>query len=268
MVLARALLSADRPTEALEVVSIGLEGQPEDGLLLMVAGEAWLRRGDLLRAQAVLLRAARSRGEDKDPLRLLGEVLLRRGDPERAVKVFERAQALDPADPAVRSLLERAQRLARIAGGTEAEPVGEGFGPAFEEEGPTKSLKSASQPVLAPDLGGATTPSLELPTYQDANAPTALSIELPTAPVEVPTAPAELPTAPSVELPAFDDLPTSAFAPAVTAAVEAEAPRGESLVGLRHRSLRAAGGALGNRSGGAAHRGRAPGLSDAGAPTG
>jgi tetratricopeptide (TPR) repeat protein len=89
--LAEALLSAERLTEALEVASVGLSRAPNDARLLVVQGRGLFHEGDLLQAQAALLKAARIASASKEPFRWLGEVLLRRGDPQRALKVLERA---------------------------------------------------------------------------------------------------------------------------------------------------------------------------------
>ncbi|MCS6799997.1 MAG: tetratricopeptide repeat protein, partial [Myxococcota bacterium] len=94
--LASALLDSERVVDALEVVESALALRPDDPELLLVEGKARLRAGDLARAQAALVRAARLAPEDKEAFRWLGELLLRRGDPHRAVKILARARQLDP----------------------------------------------------------------------------------------------------------------------------------------------------------------------------
>ena len=113
--LAAELFQAGRFTEALEVATSALAHSPDDARLHLVEGQAWMREGDLIRAQAALLKAARVAPRDKEPFRWLGEVLLKRGDPSRAVKVLERALEIDPNDRAVKLLHQRAERFARIA---------------------------------------------------------------------------------------------------------------------------------------------------------
>jgi tetratricopeptide (TPR) repeat protein len=113
--LASALLAAERAGEALEVVGVQLGTQPRDVDAMVIAGRAWMARGDLLRAQKTLLQAARIDAGHPDPYRWLGEVLLRRGDPDRAQKVLARARALGAIDPEVQRLHERATRLAKLA---------------------------------------------------------------------------------------------------------------------------------------------------------
>jgi tetratricopeptide (TPR) repeat protein len=113
--LAEALLQAGRSEEALEVASTGLEVRPDDVGLLVLEGRVWLARGELLRAQALLLKAARAGQNDTEPMRWLGKVLLKRGDPTRAAKILQRALKLDSSDRELRQLLERAERFARIA---------------------------------------------------------------------------------------------------------------------------------------------------------
>ncbi|MCB9618615.1 MAG: tetratricopeptide repeat protein [Sandaracinus sp.] len=113
--LASELLTAERAGEALEVVGVHLGTQPKDVDAMVIAGRAWMARGDLLRAQKTLLQAARIDAGHPDPYRWLGEVLLRRGDPDRAQKVLARARALGAMDPEVQRLHERATRLAKLA---------------------------------------------------------------------------------------------------------------------------------------------------------
>lgn len=113
--LASSLLAAERAGEALEVVGVQLGTQPKDVDAMVIAGRAWMARGDLLRAQKTLLQAARIDAGHPDPYRWLGEVLLRRGDPDRAQKVLARARALGAIDPEVQRLHERATRLAKLA---------------------------------------------------------------------------------------------------------------------------------------------------------
>lgn len=121
--LASELLAAERAGEALEVVGVQLGSQPRDVDAMVIAGRAWMARGDLLRAQKTLLQAARIDSGHPDPYRWLGEVLLRRGDPDRAQKVLARARALGATDPEVQRLHERATRLAKLA--QDSDPAGD-----------------------------------------------------------------------------------------------------------------------------------------------
>jgi tetratricopeptide (TPR) repeat protein len=129
--LANDLLNANRASDALEIAGAGLRAKPEDFDLLMVEGRAELAGGDLLKAQAALLKAARVGATRKEPFRFLGEVLLKRGDPARAAKVLERAKGIDPADRAISALFERANRLAKIAE-TDVEKASEASRASFE----------------------------------------------------------------------------------------------------------------------------------------
>src|SRR5690606_23444020 len=86
--LAADLIQAGRARDALEVTRSALEAHPNDGELLLLDGRARLAAGDLLGAQAALLKAAKALPQQKHPFRWLGEVLMKRGDPERAVKVL------------------------------------------------------------------------------------------------------------------------------------------------------------------------------------
>lgn len=113
--LAGDLLIASRTADALEIASAGLRASPEDLDLLLIEGRAELAGGDLLKAQAALLKAARVGSTRKEPYRYLGEVLMKRGDPARAAKVLERARGIDATDRAIQTLHERALRLAKIA---------------------------------------------------------------------------------------------------------------------------------------------------------
>jgi len=113
--LGSELVEGGRAAEALEVLRTALASAPDDAALLLLEGRAWLQEGDLIRAQAALLKAARAAPKDERGFRWLGEVLLKRGDPDRAAKVLERALALAPHDRDIVRLKGRAERLARIA---------------------------------------------------------------------------------------------------------------------------------------------------------
>ncbi|MFK7988590.1 MAG: tetratricopeptide repeat protein [Sandaracinaceae bacterium] len=104
--LAEALLDVDRASDALDVTTAALKREPSNGELQLVDGRARFAQGDLLGAQAVLLKAARALPKDKRPFRYLGEVLLARGDSARAKKVLQRALSLAPNDPDIRALAE------------------------------------------------------------------------------------------------------------------------------------------------------------------
>lgn len=119
--LVEDLIEAGRAADAKDVAASALKGDPANGELMVADGRARFAAGDLLGAQAGLLKAARALPKDKRPFRWLGEVLLKRGDPGRAAKVLQRAQAIDRSDPAIAKLLERASRLERVASGTEAD---------------------------------------------------------------------------------------------------------------------------------------------------
>ncbi len=113
--LAGDLLMANRTADALEIAAAGLRASPEDLDLLLIEGRAEMVGGDLLKAQAALLKAARVGATRKEPYRFLGEVLMKRGDPARAAKVLERARGIDASDRAIQALHDRAVRLAKIA---------------------------------------------------------------------------------------------------------------------------------------------------------
>lgn len=148
-VLASDLLDGERHREALEVTAASLRTQPRDVEMLVLAGRAWIGRGDLLRAQKTLLQAARLEPDHPDSYRWLGEVLLRRGDPARARKVLGRARALGSSDPAVTQLLERAERLARIAddAGADEAPTEER---ALPPEPPTAKREAPRRKIRKP----------------------------------------------------------------------------------------------------------------------
>lgn len=131
--LARDLLDASRHADASDVVDKALKQSPEDGQLLLLDGRARFAGGDLLGAQAALLKAARALPRDKEPFRWLGEVLLKRGDPGRAVKVLQRARAIDPNDRAIHLLEERARRLGEVAARAGSEEAARQAAQAFEK---------------------------------------------------------------------------------------------------------------------------------------
>ena len=74
--LAGDLLGANRNADALEIAAVGLRADPENLDLLLVEGRAELAGGDLLKAQAALLKAARVGATRKEPYRYLGVVLM------------------------------------------------------------------------------------------------------------------------------------------------------------------------------------------------
>ena len=131
--LASDLLDAGRTVDAQEVVTAALQAKPDDAGLMLLDGRSRFINGDLLGAQAVLLKAARSNPTSKETFRWLGEVLLKRGDPARAAKVLERAQALDPHDRAVAMLHERAQRLEKVAATAGSEEAGRQARESYEQ---------------------------------------------------------------------------------------------------------------------------------------
>ncbi|NOY92860.1 MAG: hypothetical protein GXP55_16875, partial [Deltaproteobacteria bacterium] len=142
--LAEALLGARRTPEALEVAGSALSESAEKGRLLLVAGQAWLFDGDLIRAQKALLKAARALPQAKEPYRWLGEVLLKRGDPARAVKVLDKALRIDLGYSAAKLLRERAGRLARLAESGDAAPA--------IPSGPPQAPHAEEATVIRPEL--------------------------------------------------------------------------------------------------------------------
>ena len=147
--LAEDLLSAGRTDDAQEVVRRSLEANPTDGQLLLLDGRTRMASGDLLGAQASLLKAARALPKSKGPFRWLGEVLLKRDDPARAAKVLERARAIDETDRAVQLLLDRARRLQRsdAAPRPSAQPA-----PSTESSHPRFSEAPEERTVIRRDL--------------------------------------------------------------------------------------------------------------------
>ena len=146
--LAGDLLIASRNADALEIAAAGLRASPEDLDLLLIEGRAELAGGDLLKAQAALLKAARVGSTRKEPYRYLGEVLMKRGDPARAAKVLERARAIDASDRAIQALHDRAMRLAKIAE-TDHEKAAEQSRSSFE---PSTGEAPEERTMVRPDL--------------------------------------------------------------------------------------------------------------------
>jgi len=114
-VLANGLAAARRWREVGEVAEARMKVAPRELDPVIILAQSWIARGDLLRAQKVLIEGARAHGKEPRVYRWLGEVLLKRGDPERAKKVLSKAKALAPADGTIASLHQRAERLSRIA---------------------------------------------------------------------------------------------------------------------------------------------------------
>ncbi len=154
--LARDLLDAGRHADAGDVLGKALESDPEDGELLLLDGRIRFAGGDLLGAQAALLKAARSLPRNKEPFRWLGEVLLKRGDPARAAKVLSRARAIDANDRAIHLLEERALRLSEVAARAGSEEAARqaraSYEPRAEPQRPADSEPPEERTVIRTDL--------------------------------------------------------------------------------------------------------------------
>lgn len=109
--LGRDLLQTGHHNEAVEVAQAARQRHGPQGELSLLEGEAWLSAGQLLRAQAALIDAAKLSPKEVRSYRWLGEVLIRRGDAKRALKVLKKARQLAPHDSEVRHLYHRADRL-------------------------------------------------------------------------------------------------------------------------------------------------------------
>ncbi len=72
-----------------------------------MVGKALVALHQWKQAQAELLKVVKHDKQNGDGFHLLGEVLMRRSDYERALLVLQHAQNLDPANPAILSLLKR-----------------------------------------------------------------------------------------------------------------------------------------------------------------
>ena len=119
VMLARDLLDSGRVDEALTVTEVAMAREPGDVDVLLVRACALVARGDLPRAQRLLVRAAAMEPGWAEPWVRLAEILRRRGDEERAIAVLERARAIDPehpeADRLLRSMKSRRDLDARLA---------------------------------------------------------------------------------------------------------------------------------------------------------
>lgn len=182
--MAEDLLKAGRASEALEVAGIGLSASPDDARLLIVEGKACLHDGLLERGQAALINAARLAPRNKEAFRMLGEVLLKRGDPGRAVKVLDRALGLDPNDLAIKLLRERANRLSRIADGSEPDDFSEESEPGpgsrsvFDDHADEATVVRAEGAIVDPRVRASASRSSTVSTAVIANddeGPTSMS---------------------------------------------------------------------------------------------
>ena len=150
--LAEELIAAQRYADARSVASSAQPKDAEDGGLLLLEGRAHLLERDLVRAQAVLLRAVRVAPDLQPAYRFLGEVLLKRGDPERAARTLHRALSLDPEDAEAAKLAARAEYLAEAANdGLEALPSQKDS--AFDSE-PAARRSGPPASGAAADSGG------------------------------------------------------------------------------------------------------------------
>ncbi len=109
LALARDLLDAGQAADALDVATRASSAAPDDPELAVVAGRARLASGDLLGAEATLLRALRKTPRHEGALRWLAEALMARGDHKRAAQVAERAVQVSPDDAALAELLDAAR---------------------------------------------------------------------------------------------------------------------------------------------------------------
>lgn len=109
--LAQALLSSGRVDEALGVTEAALLQDPDDADLLLVRGRAWFLRGDLEKAQRLLVRAAKREPGWAEPWHRLGEVLVARRRWEHAIEVLDRARSLGARDAGLDLLRREATRI-------------------------------------------------------------------------------------------------------------------------------------------------------------
>jgi len=105
--LGEAYLSLGRPRDAVEAGARGLRDDPGNLAGRLMVGKALVALHQWKQAQAELLKVVKHDKQNGDGFHLLGEVLMRRSDYERAIKVLQHAQNLDPANPAILSLLKR-----------------------------------------------------------------------------------------------------------------------------------------------------------------
>ena len=144
--LAEDLILAKRYGDARGVAVSAQPKDQEDGGLLVLEGRAWLLDHDMVRAQAVLLRAVRASPEYAEAYRWLGYVLLKRGDPQRAVKTLQRALALDPDDAEATKLAARAEYLAEAANDSVPPGAEPDVDPPIVSRRPSANAPRHSQP--------------------------------------------------------------------------------------------------------------------------
>lgn len=106
--LGNCYLMLGRPKDAVDIGAIGLRASGTNlaGRLMVATGLAQLHRWK--EAQAELLKLVKADRNNANGFRLLGEVLMRRNDFDRALPVLQHAQALEPQDPKVLAMLQRA----------------------------------------------------------------------------------------------------------------------------------------------------------------
>jgi tetratricopeptide (TPR) repeat protein len=107
--LGEAYLALGRPTEAIDVATHGLQGNPDSIAGRMMIGRAHVMLHQWKQAQTELLKLVKADRNHAAGFALLGEVLLRRQDLERALPVLQHAQNLNPTNPYVDDLLKRAR---------------------------------------------------------------------------------------------------------------------------------------------------------------
>lgn len=107
--LAEALVDAERPQEAIDVLGRGLATHPDSAEGRLVLGRAHIAMHGWKEAQAELVKVVKLDRNHHEGFALLGEVLLRRGDFERALPILQQALNLKPADAKVLAMLRRAR---------------------------------------------------------------------------------------------------------------------------------------------------------------
>ncbi len=225
--LGEAYLALGRPNEAIDVGTRGLHTNPDSTAGRMMLGQAYVMVHQWKYAQTELLKLVKLDRNHAAGFSLLGEVLLRRQDLERALPVLQHAQNLNPTNPHVEDLLNRARTGAALPAPppipVPQDPLptaGGGFGSRsssadplqFGADDPTRVSPGltpagmqplgSQSPGAAPDAGGgpaAMPAGGGAKTIMVAAAPAAVS----NPPSPVPAAPAPAP-APAPAAPAAD----------------------------------------------------------------
>ncbi len=107
--LALGYLRAGRASEAIDVLTQGLESYPDHPEALLALGQAYMALHRWKDAEREMVKVVKLDRYSQRGFSMLGEILARRGNYDVAVKALQRALDLDPLDERSRRMIDRAR---------------------------------------------------------------------------------------------------------------------------------------------------------------